>query len=181
VYTARVRVHGPYTAVYMFVDMDRVQDRVHGPSCTCCSSYTQHVHDRVHWPTRPVRGRVHAHSRPVRRQSYTCIRVHSRHKAVYAPCARPLHGRVHGPYAAVYTCRVHGPYTAVYVFMHIYMAYTAGRVHAGTRLCTRVQTASGLCPRPCIRPAKSPTRAMCTAKNCRAHGPYTVVYTCFKV
>jgi len=69
------RVHGPYTAVYRFVDMGRVHDRVHG------LSYARHVHGRVHGPTRPVHGPFTA--------VYTCIRV------------PPLQVRVSAMYTAV--------------------------------------------------------------------------------
>jgi len=103
--------HGPYTAVYMFVDTGRVHDHVHRPSCT------RHAHGRVHGPTRPVRGRVHGLFTAVyRTDTRPCTRLV--YTAMYTPCTRPktaVHtARIQSCSRAVYTGRVHGRYTAMY-------------------------------------------------------------------
>ena len=165
VYTARVRVHGPYmamytggthgpyTAVYMFADTGRVHDSVHGPSCT------RHVHGRVHGPTRPVRGRVHEPTQPCRRpctRRYNGRVITAVYMAVYGLCKRTgrVGGRIHGPCTRTVHGRIHGPCAGVHVYTAItppctrrardvHTAVTqlrTGRVHGrvhGTRPCTR--------------------------------------------
>ena len=97
-------VHGPYTALQMFVYTGRVHGRVHGPSCTW----------RVGLP-----GHVHV---PRRHATAVC--------GPLWPCTRPIHS----PFTAVYmsTPQLKGRVRAMYTASTV--VYMAGRP---TRPCTR--------------------------------------------
>ena len=115
-----------------------------------------------------VRGRVHGPFTAVYTAVYTRIRVHRRHKAVYAtytrPCTRPVHSRIHGPctrpvHGSV-NVRVHGPCTQPRTRPRTRpVVYMAGRL---TGLCTRSQTA-----RYC---RVLPVTTVYTARSQRIHG-----------
>jgi len=161
------RLHGPCTRpVY-----GRVYGRVHLYTCTWAVETavtrtgiyvymartrpcTRHVHGRVHGPFTAV------YTATVYTAVYIIYVYMGRrdgiYTAEYVPCTRPIDGPCTRPYSGrvrVYTCRVyrwpcarrvHGrlrsPYRAVYT----------GRVHGGTRPCTR----------SCTRPVSGPFTVM---------------------
>ena len=190
-------VHGPYTAVYMFVYMGRLHGRVHGPSCI------RHVHGRVHarpvmypartWPftradtasTGPCNGRVHVYTGRVHDRCTACMRrVHGRCtevRAEYAAKNGRVHGQVHGRITAMYAAvnaarhgRVHCPYSASRPFTRPVRGDVHGRVHVYT--CTRAVNHNECMYFPWVLPLHGRVygrvRAVCTA---RVHGrPFPV-------
>jgi len=177
VYTARVPVHGTYTAVYTVrhgpyaavytavytrIRVHRRYKAVYAPYARPC---TRPVHSRIHGPctrprTRPVMYMAGKPTGPCTRSQtarygrvrpvtavYTA-RSQPVHGSVYGRVRRPLHGRPTRAY--VYTA-VKRPYTRhVHVRVHgqYIVVYMAGRP---TRPCTRAETAR--CGRgPCTRP-----------------------------
>ena len=166
-YTARVPVHGTYTAV-----------------CTARTRpCTRPVHGRVH----SLRIRVHHRYKAVY-EPYTrpCTRpVHSR---IHGPCTRPVHGsvnvRAHGSCTrVVYTARrVHGrkAYRAMYTFPDVTLQTCAAR-HGRVR--GPFTARSRQCIRPCATAVRhvhtstpQPKRPCTRHVHFRVHGQYTVVY-----